>query len=287
MADAERVKNAQEAVLCDDGVCMRVATEVARALNLAVRALVECIVLLAGWLARRIDGVAWDVGPECHWNSIPSHPIHPHAQGNNMTLGRKLVRLGLTHEDSVDDFRKAALQVAPVPPALLEEQHHTIRQRYRQAYAAADEAANGGGEAEAGTVGLAFVAAAGNGDGGGNKKVRHQRKDDDLKPVFIKPQPKEPGAAPVERKSMLGLDKLAALKRAEKMMKEKLELGDENGEGGVEGEAAFVKKEEEEEEGAEGKEGGGIKKSYKVSGLILCAVLAALPSPVLCGSNQS
>jgi hypothetical protein len=182
-------------------------------------------------------------------------------QGNNLTLGRKLVRLGLTHEGSAEDFRTAALQVAPVPPALLDEQHHAIRQRYRQAYATADELdADGGNGQPAGTVGLSFVAA-GNGDGG---KVRHQRKDDELKPIFIKPQPKPGAGPPGERKSMLGLDKLAALKRAEKMMKEKLEEAEDGG--------VYVKKEEEgeeqgmgvKEEDEEGEGSGGLKKSFKV-----------------------
>ncbi len=37
MEDAERVKKAQEAILRDEALATRVATEVARALNLAVR----------------------------------------------------------------------------------------------------------------------------------------------------------------------------------------------------------------------------------------------------------
>lgn len=37
MEDAERAKKAQEAILRDEGLATRVATEVARALNLPVR----------------------------------------------------------------------------------------------------------------------------------------------------------------------------------------------------------------------------------------------------------
>lgn len=210
-------------------------------------------------------------GANCGRSSDPrsidpsNHTTRHTPQGNNLTLGRKLVRLGLTHEGSAQDFHKAALQLANIPAALLEEQHHAIRQRYRQAYATAGDpdAADGNGGQQAGTVGLAFVAA-GNGDGsGGGKGVRHQRKDDEMKPVFIKPQPKA-GAAPVERKSMLGLDKLAALKRAEKMMKEKLAgLEGQEDDGDVKP-GVYVKREGNRAEAEDGGVAGGLKKSYKV-----------------------
>ena len=105
--------------------------------------------------------------------------------------------------------------MAPVPPALLDEIHHTVRQRYRQAVAAAAEKVD---EAEALNPAPGIV-------GGFVSAGRHERKDDEHRPVFIKPTAR-PGGQPQERKSMLGLDKLAAAKRAENMMKQ---LGDAEG----------------------------------------------------------
>jgi len=42
-----------------------------------------------------------------------------------MTLGRKLVRLGLSHEGSAEAFRTEALQMAPISTTLLTKLHHS------------------------------------------------------------------------------------------------------------------------------------------------------------------
>jgi len=196
-----------------------------------------------------------------------------------MTLGRKLVRLGLTHEGSAEAFRTEALQMAPISTTLLTELHHTIKQRYRQAYATAGEDT----PASTTTSSSSFSSGLGMGKGmegfvmspscsasspssssssssSSKGGLRHARKDgDELKPVFIKPVAKTDGQGAVpggERKSILGLDRLAAMKRAEKMMKEKLEHQDED-EGEEGGDFPSVKK-EEEEDGREDNVGGGV-----------------------------
>ena len=191
-----------------------------------------------------------------------------------MTLGRKLVRLGLTHEGSAEAFRAEALQMAPISTTLLTELHHTIKQRYRQAYATAGEdtptstttssaSSSSGLGMGKGMEGFVMSPSSSSASSSSTKGgLRHARKDDDddeLKPVFIKPVAKTDGQGAVAgggRKSILGLDRLAAMKRAEKMMKEKLEHQDEDEEG-EEGGFPSVKK-EEEEDGREDNGGGGV-----------------------------
>jgi hypothetical protein len=140
------------------------------------------------------------------------------SQGNNVTLGRKIVRLALTHEASEETFRKEAQQMAPIPVGVLDEIHHVVKQRFKQACAADDEAAANMVEGPGG-----FVSA---GAAKGGEVVETHR------PVFIKPAKK---AEPTERKSLLGLDRLAAAKRAENFLKQQME--EESGGGASNGNA--------------------------------------------------
>lgn len=161
------------------------------------------------------------------------------------------MRLGLTHADSVDGFCAEALQLAPISSSLLQEVHHTLRQRYRQAYATAGEQA---GE----TAAKPITGVGGTMDGFVMSPSKHlpggsQQASKEEKPVFFKPQPKG-NASPVERKSMLGLDRLAAMKRAEKettkdtwsggkpMVKKEEGEGEERGKGGPRPEDAAQRK---------------------------------------------
>ncbi len=179
-----------------------------------------------------------------------------------MTLGRKLVRLGLVHEDSADAFRAAALQMAPIKASFLDELHHTIKQRYRQAYAVAGEdkeTAAGPGSSSTSSAGMEGFVMSNSGNGsGGSSHHHHHHPEKDYKPIFIKPQAKGNAPPPGERKSMLGLDKLAAVKRAERMMKEKLELQDGDG---------VVKREDDDLEEDEAGDGGvGFRKTKGSTG---------------------
>jgi len=88
-------------------------------------------------------------------------------------------------------------QLANIPLGLVEELHHTIRQRYRQALATFDEGTTGGPKVLTEGVAAGFVAA-----GGGTSKLA--RKDELHRAIFIKPAPVE---SYQERKSLLGLDR--------------------------------------------------------------------------------
>lgn len=75
MEDAERVKRAQEAILQDQGLATRVATEVARALNLPVRV----IRVWKCWVYMYAEplGLIGDGGMQCsesNWRSTDPPP---------------------------------------------------------------------------------------------------------------------------------------------------------------------------------------------------------------------
>lgn len=128
------------------------------------------------------------------------------------------MRLALSHEGQLESFRKETQQLAPIPVGVLDEIHHIVKQRFKQALASDDEATANLVEGPGGFVsaGLAKTAA----------PVREE------KPVFIKPAKKD---APTERKSLLGLDRLAAAKRAENFLKQQMEEEEAGGRGAAGG----------------------------------------------------